>query len=112
MNLRRGLLRFWVVLSLAWIIAVGVHGYLQLGEPGLWGTYQVAKALVGSNPFDKRWPATATQEEKREEMLEKVQWLEARIEVRPHLAWAFGPPLAVLIIGAALGWAVAGFRRK
>jgi hypothetical protein len=27
MNLRRGLLRLWVVLSLAWIIAVGFHAY-------------------------------------------------------------------------------------
>jgi hypothetical protein len=28
-----------------------------------------------------------------------------------HLEWAFGPPMAVLIIGAALWWAVAGFRK-
>jgi hypothetical protein len=29
-----------------------------------------------------------------------------------HLEWAFGPPIAALIIGAALWWAIAGLRRN
>jgi hypothetical protein len=32
MNLRRGLLRLWVVFSVAWIIAVGSHGLHTLGS--------------------------------------------------------------------------------
>jgi hypothetical protein len=36
---------------------------------------------------------------------ERESWI-----VRSHLEWALGPPVSVIIIGAALWWAVAGFR--
>ena len=105
MNVRRGLLRLWVVFSIAWIIAVGVHAYsvwpTTIGR--LWPAYQ---ADVGAAPV------VQTERPAAEELLGRLQRGIARAIIRPHLEWAFGAPIAVLIIGAALGWAIAGFREE
>jgi hypothetical protein len=89
MNLRRGLLRLWLVLSILWIAAVCIHAYtegilpppsgytLEL-KPGQLGDVEVFGRLV---------------------LIDEM-----------HVAWALGPPVAVLIVGAALAWAIAGFR--
>ena len=104
-NVRRGLLRLWVVFSIGWIIAVGVHAYsvwpTNIG--GLWTAYQ---AVVGAAPVVQKERPTA------EELLGRLRRGIARAIIRPHLQWAFGAPIAVLIIGAALGWAIAGFREE
>jgi len=103
MNVRRGLLRLWLVLSIGWIIAVGVHAYsLWPGPVGPWTAYQ---ALEWCYPVTKELPTTG-------DVLNKVVRSRERWIVRSHIEWAFGPPLAILIIGAALGWAIAGFREE
>ena len=90
MNLRRGLLGLWVVFSIAWIIAVGFDGYFrQVMLPPVIAIHLPMWGLTGVNLFGRI----------------------VLIEVM-DLAWAFGPPVAVLIIGAALSWAIAGFRRE
>jgi len=104
MNLRRGLLRLWVVFSMAWIIAVGVHAY-SVWPKNISNPWAAAYRSVGPAPD---LPEKAT----TEEILENLNWLGARPFVRPHLEWALGPPVAVLIIGGALSWAIAGFRRE
>jgi hypothetical protein len=44
MNLRRGLLRLWLVFSIAWIIAVGFHAYRLWPTPiGPWTYFQASK---------------------------------------------------------------------
>jgi hypothetical protein len=102
MNLRRGLLRLWLVLSIGWIIAGGVHAYSLWPEPvGPWTAYQ---ALEWSYPVTKELPTTG-------DLIDEVAQRRERWIVQSHLEWAFGPPLAILIIGGALGWAIAGFRR-
>jgi hypothetical protein len=75
MNLRRGLLRLWVVLSLGWIVFVGI---------------EIFPSVDWNDPRVEQW-----------------RWHNLRL----GLEWAFGPPIAVLIGGVALSWAVAGFRR-
>jgi hypothetical protein len=41
---------------------------------------------------------------------ERIEREEERKIIRSHLEWALGPPLAILVVGASLGWALAGFR--
>jgi hypothetical protein len=94
MNLRRGLLRLWLVLSIAWIIAVGYDAY----------TTCVVSYL--SDPPGTFRPSLARGPQRTLELLDRVFVIDDS-----HLAWAFGLPVAVLIIGAALWWAVAGFRK-
>ena len=97
MNLRRGLLRLWVVFSIAWIVAGGVEIYSQAGW-ATYGKYTIGCRIDEDDPSDRRICVT----------------LLGRLVVTDvaRLAWVFGPPIAVLIIGAALWWAVAGFRRE
>ena len=81
MNLRRGLLRLWVVFSIAWIIAVGFHAY-TLSPPLLPPGY-----ILELQPGE----------------LAAVDLLGRTVVIDvSHLKWAFGPPIAVLIISAAL----------
>jgi hypothetical protein len=102
MNLRRGLLRLWVICSIAWIAAVGFHAYSLWPTPVRpWTAYQ---ALGWSGPAATKPPTI-------EDLLDDFVWLRMRGIVRTHLEWAFGPPVAALIIGAVLGWAGAGFRK-
>ena len=75
MNLRRGLLRLWVVLSIGWIAYVGVGAINYYYGSEVWAS------------------------------------LERSIPTR-FIEWALVPPVAVLIVGAALGWAIAGFREE
>jgi hypothetical protein len=92
MNLRRGLLRLWVVFSIAWIIAVGFHAYTLGEEIDLPPGY-----VLDLGPGQ----------------LATVDLLGRTVVIdQSHLEWAFGPPIAVLIIGAVLWWAVAGFRQN
>jgi hypothetical protein len=91
MNLRRGLLRLWVVFSVAWIIAVGFDIYFRgvVVQPG---EYTIGPP---TEPGD----------------IDVTLFGRMVVIGVSHLAWAFGPPVAVLIIGAALSWAIAGFRK-
>ena len=102
MSLGRGLLRLWVVLSIAWITAVGFDAWLLWPTPVRpWAVYQ---AFGWSNPVTKE-PRTI------EDLLDEFVQLRIRGIVRSHFEWALVPPVAVIVIGAALWWAVAGFRK-
>ena len=106
MNLRRGLLRLWVVFSIAWIIAVGVDAYRLWPAPvGSWTAYQAPK---WSYPVIKEqdlptWYLTPFL---NKIVPERESWI-----VRSHLEWTLRPPASAIIIGAALWWAAAGFRK-
>jgi hypothetical protein len=83
MNLRRGLLRFWMVCSIAWIAFVSIDAirYWSLSWTLSDSPVRIARDVA------RDWESS----------------------IRPHLEWAFGPPVVVLIVGAALWWAIAGF---
>jgi hypothetical protein len=85
MNLRRGLLRLWVVCSIVWIAFVGINA-IRYWSPS-WALSD--SPLRVARDVARGWESS----------------------IRPHLEWAFGPPVIVLIIGTGLWWAVAGFRK-
>jgi hypothetical protein len=95
MNIRRGLLRLLVVASIAWITAVAFHAYTLSIAPRVGYTLEL--------PPGRKFAEPATQE-----LLDR---LVERDMIRSHAEWAPVPPLGLVIIGAALWWAVAGFRR-
>ena len=101
MNIRHRLLRLWIVGSIAWIAAVGYNAYSLWPTPV--GPWTANQALEWSHPVTKKPPTM--------EQLEKIVRSRERWIVRSHLEWALGPPVAVIIIGAALWCATAGFRR-
>lgn len=107
MNLRRGLLRLWGVFSIAWIIAVGFHAYRLWPTPlGPWTIFQAREwsyPVIKEEDVPPPWELKPFEEKIA---VEREGWI-----VRSHLEWALGPPVFAIIIGAALWWAVAGFRR-
>jgi len=107
MNLRRGLLRLWVVFSIAWIVAVGYHGYTSHGP-----VYTVGPPVEYYGPLPAPLPAPASEPVEEVERFRLFGLTYTRDVIESHVRWAFGPPVAVLIIGAALSWAIAGFRKK
>jgi len=76
MNLRRGLLRLWMVCSIAWIAFVSIDAirYWSLSWTLSDSPLRLARDVA------RDWESS----------------------IRPHLEWAFGPPVVVLIVGAAL----------
>jgi hypothetical protein len=91
MNLRRGLLRLWIVCSVAWIVAIGYDTY-TLSLPPLPPGFK-----YGAAPYPP---------------VELLGKFFERDVIESHVKWAFGPPIGLLIGGAALWWAVAGFREE
>jgi hypothetical protein len=84
MNVRRGLLRLWVVCSIAWIAFV---------------TYDATTHYFYWQSADA-W---------------RYDLWDWDFNIRPHLEWAFGVPLAVLgtalVFTAAVRWIVTGFKQ-
>jgi hypothetical protein len=83
MNWQRGLLRLWLVLSVIWIIVVGWSENVRCAFGALsvwWGCHG-----YGRDPYawESAWPT--------------------------HVV-VFGVPLAILVIGACLFWAMNGFK--
>jgi hypothetical protein len=191
MNIRRGLLRLWIVGSIAWICIVGFHcygAYSSTVYASLWtvnptippgccgygkdpttppgglltpemraGLLAEAKKrglVVPDKPAEQQTSAAsklppeadtgglqrlpsdvyvskvlglkppAAKEEvglKLKDVYRALVWsekypmklsqLEETLIIQSHLKWALGPPLAILIVGAALSWVFAGFRK-
>jgi hypothetical protein len=94
MNWRKGLLQFWLILSLCWIAAVGVYVWKQ--EPGISSSqsgYEIA-----SSP------------EKQNEN-EIVGSLNAELAKR-YVAYVLLPPLITLLLGLLGAWVVSSFEHK
>jgi hypothetical protein len=82
MNYRRGFIRLWVVLSLAWIAVI-------------WSTQDWWRIELSCMYRYGPWCDYGAVKD----------W-------RDGLEYLWGPPAFVLIFGAALGWIVTGFRRR
>jgi len=83
MNWRRGLFRVWIVLSVAWVIVIGYADDL----PCTFGVRLSAPWCAGYGRDPYVW---------------QYAW-------KVHLL-AFGIPIAALVVGAGIGWALNGFR--
>jgi hypothetical protein len=84
----------WVVLSVLWIIAVGTV---------TWSQFQPKPELISYEDAVRRGPIFSPSEE-------------ASPTIDPTLAWMRNgallgllPPVLVLVVGSALGWALRGF---
>jgi hypothetical protein len=110
MNIRRGLLRLWIVGSIAWICIVGFDGYRAYSSLTSWeATYQ-AKARVIREPWEKPQTAQEMYDVLKDTDKAKELPIKKGEVVRLHLEWALVPPFVILVSGAAFGWALAGFR--
>ena len=83
MNWQRGLLRLWLVLSVVWIVFVGWATNVKCA----FGPVSVSWGCHGYGRDPYAWESA---------------W--------PILVEVFGIPLAVLVIGAGLVWAMRGFK--
>ena len=117
MNIRRGLLGLWIVGSIAWIgIVVGVDGYVtysslenQVEESWRAEQARAHRAVTGESQRlldpagDKTVPTAA-------ELYARINAFKERESARSHLKWRLVPPAVILVLGASVGWALAGFR--
>jgi hypothetical protein len=107
MNWRRGLLRLWLVLSLGWIVSIGVAW-----ETGLPLLPSQDEALDDA-ALDACLEAKQTEGVQREPaLLHCVRAITLPTAVREYGALALLPPLAVLVLGFLGVWVVSCFERK
>ena len=115
MNLRRGLFRLWLVGSALFVLAVAFVGYSEIKGQFVPKTFEVK--LTDGRTFEVQAPdmqtATAIIRKLPQDFVPDKPL--RSIAVHPWAvvaAWAtiaFGIPLAVLVLGASLLWALSGF---
>lgn len=121
MNYRRGLIRLWVVLTVLWIVGVAF-----VSAPDVYSAFHQAafKAFIDEDPIVEQPKDTPINPNipvislRRPEP--RAPWLENQPDWTPNpwgwllrsTAVALLPPLALLVLGAMLGWVVGGFRRQ
>ena len=109
LRIARGLFRLWLVLSLLWIVGVGVV---------TWGTFPWIPewAIECERPFD---PDTYLPGKPQKEGCSWLEWVKAqpvmedrdqRAALQSAILLALVPPAFILALGSALVWALRGFR--
>jgi hypothetical protein len=117
LNIRRGLLRGWIIVSAIWVLFVGVYDWPQLSEifvaieapaaqgavvlsPGQYACWAVRHS---DNPFafmnDDSGPQSPAQAWRR------CIAYKMRIPV-----YALAPPLILLVLGYVIAWVMKGFK--
>jgi hypothetical protein len=117
LNIRRGLLRTWIVISVIWILFVGVGDWTQLSETfvavepptGLGaaalspGPYACWAARHPDNPYafvsGPTGPASLVD-----------AWRQCVVYKMHTPLNALGPPVALLVFGYLAAWVIRGFR--
>ena|SRR5271166_3723926 len=114
MNLRRGMIRLWVVFTILWLIAAGAAGMItayvhrggmvpwKVGEEDEYDEYRVSLAAAVGCHFVEvcAWDMYPSQH--RDD--------ERRAAVMAYAAAVSAVPLIALALGAGLGWVASGFR--
>lgn len=105
MNWRRGLLRVWLVAAICWAVATGLTIGLPQAIKTYWSFFDVPAAKTDKPPFDPSKPFTVvvlSDDEKTiaDETLLTFLWI------------GMTPPFGILVLGAALAWALKGFRQS
>ena len=109
MNWRRGLFRFWLAVSVLWLVAVGTHAYenewLLPREQHACADERAANPSMG-NPFDcyDKGPNSPVR------LKIRVEAASPESTIVRYSAWAILPPLGALVLAAVVRWSVAGFR--
>lgn len=140
MNLKRGLLRLWMIGSALFIMIVAAASYVEIRDEFETAssvgqlTERLARLraayygpdgdMVRLNEFRAEYPqyddmsdtelASALHKKLYSEPIEasRARRAAAWTEVWTAVAIALGFPLAILGLGFALGWALAGFRQR
>jgi hypothetical protein len=112
---RRGFFRTWLLLVAFWIPA-SIWIYTDI-----WSSARYREGDIAENPTTKEyvvlsdgdWRPCADAETSTKDAAEKQLEPCAHVKMWARLraaGWIFVPPISILIIGAALGWVVIGFR--
>ena len=93
MQVAHGLLRLWVVVAALWLFGIGAATWYTLPPPDDWAAVRglpvpTERANLPDAPLPASRPA----------------------HILEGIGVAFVPPILVLVIGAAFGWAARGFR--
>ena len=118
MNWRRGLLRVWLVAAICWAVATGLTIGLPRAIKTYWSFYDVP-ATVRADARANAWPGTPLEKEGApvDEKLGALRELGRRLTIADETVLTFlwigmTPPFGILVLGAALAFALKGFRQS
>ena len=117
LNIRRGLLRMWIVFSAIWILFVGINGWTQLSESFVVveppegqgaaalspGPYACWAARHPDNPY--AFVSGPTGPTSLVDAWRQCVAYEMHTPLK-----ALGPPIALLVFGYVAAWVIRGFR--
>lgn len=127
MNWRKGLMRFWTLLSLAWIATVlyteepitKLHKPIRLTGLGQEHEFpadvtadEIRKALTQYFSDNGLKPQGKTPADAADELARSAPTFSAWHRLQPIVIKALLPPSLLLAIGLSLAWVLAGFRTK
>src|ERR1700720_3034157 len=90
---RRGFIRLWVALTVAWILAMGGLAYQDTSIPSLTKSCNMLRDFKDDSTKQKLGDTEVGQCE--------AVWRQDRNKL---LATTFGPPLVLLLLGATFAW--------
>jgi hypothetical protein len=117
----RGFLRIWILLSVTWIVGaiwVEIYPPVQSGPPQFDETRPFLKVVPGMKPMESLAECRpAARQDPRVDLDNCIEYFQDEQSQTIHrymrkTLWVVVPPLALLFVGAAIGWALrGGFRR-
>lgn len=115
MNLRRGFFRIWVVVTVVWTLLVGTLSWESVrppreslrDDPIISGPVDFADLIPAENRTAEQQAAINRARERRAAK-DAAELSARRLTVGGIIII---PPLIVLAFGAAIGWALTGFRQ-
>ena len=122
-NWKRGALRLWAVISALWCWVAFSFGFWQYQQVSQGHQFSLAPPCSNSvptcDPWERQWDETHPQKLGKDAVVTpqglifdpNITEEALRTLIGGATLWAFVPPLLVLAFGAALSWAISGFRR-
>jgi hypothetical protein len=116
----RGFFRIWILLSVIWIIGaiwVEIYPPVHSGPPPFDETRPFLKVVPGMKPMESLAECrAAARRDPRVDLENCIEYFQDEQSQTIHrymrkTSWVVVPPLALLFVGAAIGWALRGFRR-
>jgi hypothetical protein len=117
LNIRRGLLRLWIVISIIWILFIGISSWTQLSEIFVPVETPAGPGTVALAPGPYACWATRHPDEPYAFVAGPTgptsladAWRQCvAYQMRTPLK-ALGPPIALLVFGYVVAWVIRGFR--
>lgn len=102
--------RIWIVLSALWIAPIGIWALAEAQRQA--GSSQRAADLrITCLAEHERYPALGNKFDCFNQEAEMLKGASYDPSMWVFVGFAIVPPAALLVIGAALGWVIAGFRQ-